>query len=160
MRTEKEIIEAIDNYSDTVRRICFVHLKNHADTEDISQNVFLKYATSDIEFFDEEHKKAWIIRVSVNACKDLLRNAFRTHTVSLDELVDQPAVQNNENKEVLEAVLSLPAKYKDVVYLFFYEGYSAVEIADILNKNVNTIYTRLSRAKVLLKDILGGEEDE
>lgn len=160
MRTEQEVTEAINNYGDTIRRICLVHLKNQADTEDIFQNTFLKYTLSDIVFEDEEHQKAWLIRVAVNSCKDLLKSAFRRHTVALDELINQPAVIDNEHKEILEAVLSLPNKYKDVIYLFFYEGYSAVEISGILGKNVNTIYTRLSRAKLLLKDILGGEDYE
>ena len=160
MRTEQEVTEAINNYGDTIRRICLVHLKNQADTEDIFQNTFLKYTLSDVVFEDEEHQKAWLIRVAVNSCKDLLKSAFRRHTVALDELINQPAVIDNEHKEILEAVLSLPNKYKDVIYLFFYEGYSAVEISGILGKNVNTIYTRLSRAKLLLKDILGGEDYE
>lgn len=84
MRSEIEISAALGRYSDTVRRLCMVHLKNIADTEDIFQTVFLKYALSSAEFESREHEKAWFIRVTINACRDLLRSFFRRRTVSLD----------------------------------------------------------------------------
>lgn len=157
MRSEEEVNRAIDLYADTVKRICMVHLKNYSDTEDIFQNVFLKYTLSSAVFKNDEHEKAWIIRVTVNACKDLLKNFFRSRTVPLDEAVSLPVKENDDNREVLEAVLNLPPKYKDVVYLFYYEGYSAVEIGKILGKNVNSIYTLLARARKLLKEKLESE---
>lgn len=158
MRSEQETNRAIELYADTVRRICLIHLKNHADTEDIFQNVFLKYLLSSTPFENEEHEKAWFIRVTINSCKDLLKSFFRNHTVSIEELTDQPASLTSDNTEVLEAVLSLPAKYRDVVYLHYYEGYTAIEIGRILKKNTNTIYTLLTRSKKLLKEKLGGDE--
>ena len=137
-----------------------LHLKNYADTEDIFQTVFLKYALSSVEFKSKEHEKAWMIRVTINACKDLLKSFFRKHTVSIDQLIEQPAPIPQNHREVLEAVLSLPKKYKDVVYLHFYEGYTAPQIGEILGKNVNTVYTLLTRAKKILKTKLGGSEYE
>ena len=134
MRSEEEVNRVIEQYSDTVRRICMVHLKNYADTEDIFQNVFLKYVLSSVSFENEEHEKAWFIRVTINACKDLLKSFFRTRTISIDEIVEQPTALQPDNREVLEAVLSLPAKYKDVVYLYYYEGYSVPQISRILRK--------------------------
>lgn len=160
MRSEKEVNRAIELYSDTVLRICMVHLKNHSDSEDVFQNVFLKYATSSVSFESEEHEKAWLIRVTINACKDLLRNFFRSHTVSMDEVMTSTIGVKEENREVIRAVLSLPSKYRSVVYLHYYEGYTASEIGGILHKNVNTIYTLLNRGKILLKEMLGGDEDE
>lgn len=160
MRSEQEINRAIELYADTVRRVCMVHLKNYHDTEDIFQDVFLKYALSSVKFENEEHEKAWFIRVAINACKDLLKSFFRSHTVSIDEVLPQEQAQHDDHREVLEAVLSLPTKYKDVIYLHYFEGYSAVEIGKMLGKNVNTIYTLLSRAKSLLKETLGGEDFE
>ena len=152
MRSEEEVSRAIDRYADTVRRICMVHLKNYADTEDIFQNVFLKYALSSDTFVNEEHEKAWIIKVTVNACRDLIKSFFRSRTVSLAELINEPVMVEEAQKEILEMVLNLPDKYKDIVYLYYYEGYSAVEIGRILGKNVNTIYTFLSRARKILKE--------
>ena len=160
MRSEQEVNRAVEQYADMVRRLCMIHLKNHADTEDIFQTVFLKYALSSVLFESAEHEKAWILRVTVNACKDLLKSFFRSRTVSLDDIMEQPAVMPQDHREVLEAVLSLPDKYKDAVYLHYYEGYTAPEISRILGKNVNTVYTILNRSKQLLREKLGGEEDE
>ena len=160
MRSETEINRAVDEYSDMVRRLCMLHLKNYADTEDIFQTVFLKYALSSVEFESKEHEKAWMIRVTINACKDLLKSFFRKHTVSIDQLIEQPAPVPQDHRKVLEAVLSLPKKYKDVVYLHFYEWYTAPQISEILGKNVNTVYTLLTRAKKILKTKLGGSEYE
>lgn len=159
MRSECEIDRAINQYADMVLKICMVHLKNKADTEDIFQNVFLKYATYKGTFDDSEHEKAWLIRVTVNACKDLLKSFFHRNVISIEDIQGLLAAPLPQEKgEVLEVVMSLPEKYKDVVYLYYYEGYSAVEISRLLKKNVNTIYTRLSRAKEILKEKLGGDE--
>ena len=157
MRSEEAVKRAIENYASTVKRICFIHLKNEADTEDICQTVFLKYAMNDKVFDSEAHEKAWIIRVTINACKDLLKSFFRKHTVSLDAYVEQGGVVDAAHSEVLEAVLALPEKYRRVIYLHYYEGYPAADIAEILRINVNTVYTQLTRAKTLLRDELGGE---
>lgn len=159
MRSEQEARQAIERYGDTVRRLCLIHLKNNADTEDIFQNVFLKYVLSSVIFENEEHEKAWIMRVTINACKDVLKSFFRSRTVPLDELVEQPAAWTEKDTGVLEAVLSLPEKYKDVIYLHYYEGYTAPEIGKILKKNPNTVYTLLNRARGLLREKLGGEQD-
>ncbi len=157
MHSEQEANRAIELYSDMIRKICMLHLKNYADTEDIFQTVFMKYLLHTAPFESEEHEKAWFIRVTVNACKDLLKSFFRRNAVPLEELSEQTAALPEQDREVLEAVLALPSKYKDVVYLHYYEGYSAAEIGRILNKNVNTVYTLLSRAREQLKQTLGGD---
>lgn len=157
MRSETEANRAIALYADTVRRICMVHLKSYTDTEDIFQTVFLKYVLSSAAFENEEHEKAWFIRVTINACKDLLKSFFRSRTVSLEEVLPQEAGVTDDHREVLEAVLALPPKYRNVVYLHYYEGYTAAEIGKLLGKNENTVYTLLSRAKGQLRDALGGD---
>lgn len=159
MRSEQEVNRAIEQYSDTIRRLCMIHLKNDADTEDIFQTVFLKYVLSSVCFESQAHEKAWFIRVTVNACKDLLRSFFRSRTTSLHELMERPAELPPDHREVLEAVLALPPKYRDVVYLHYYEEYTAPEIGQILGKNVNTVYTLLTRAKQMLRKKLGGDGD-
>ncbi len=157
MRSEQEVNKAVEQYSDTVRRVCMLYLKNYADTEDIFQTVFLKYVLSSAAFESEEHEKAWIIRVTINACKDLLGSFFRKRTVSLDEVMELPAQTSQDHREVLEAVLSLPQKYRDVVYLHYFEDYTAPQISRILGKNVNTVYTLLTRSKQMLREKLGGD---
>lgn len=160
MRNEQEVNRVVERYSDTVRRLCMIYLKNDADTEDIFQTVFLKYVLSSVVFENDEHEKAWIIRVTINACKDLLKSFFHSRTVSLEEIPEQPAELTPDHREVLEAVLSLPQKYRDVVYLHYYEDYSAPEISRILGRNVNTVYTLLTRSRLLLREKLTGDEHE
>ena len=157
MRSEADTNRAIEQYADMVRRICLVHLKNESDTEDIFQTVFLKYVLHSAPFESEEHEKAWLIRVTVNACRDLLRDLFRARTVPLEQWQAlAPLSPDPETREVLEAVLALPVKYRDVVYLHYYEGYTAGEIAGLLGRNVNTVYTLLTRARQRLKETLEG----
>lgn len=158
MRTEQQTERAIELYADTVLRLCTLYLKNHSDTEDIFQTVFLKYALHDRPFESAEHEKAWIIRVTVNACKDLLKSFFRSRTVPL-EAADCPAREEGHN-DLLEAVLALPKPYREVIYLHYYEGYTAPEIAGLLKRNPNTVYTHLQKAKELLREALGGARDE
>ena len=160
MRSEAEAVRAIERDSDTVRRICAGHLKNEADTEDIFQTVFLKYALSSVSFESDEHEKAWFIRGTLNACKDLLKSFFRGHTVPLDEAAAYPAQPPPDYRDVWEAVFALPQKYRDVVYLHYFEEYTAPEISRILGKNVNTVYTLLTRSKQLLREKLGGGYDD
>jgi len=159
MRSEQETTRAIERYSDTVRRLCMLHLKNEADTEDIFQTVFLKYVLSSVSFENDEHEKAWLIQVTINACKDLLKSFFRSHTVSLDKIMEQTSELPPDYSDVWEAVFSLPQKYRDVVYLHYFEDYTAPQISRILGKNVNTIYTLLTRSKKMLRERLGGGYD-
>ena len=156
MRSEQEVNIAIDRYADLVLRLCMVNLKNSADAEDIFQNVFLKYALSSVAFQSAEHEKAWFIRVTVNACRDLLKSFFRSHTVPLEELSDYAPDMNPERYAVMEALWALPKQYREVIYLHYYEGYTAPEIAGLLKRNLNTVYTHLNRGKELLKQSLGG----
>lgn len=157
MRDEQEVNRAVEEYADMIRRLCMIHLKNYHDAEDIFQTVFLKYVLSSVVFQNAQHEKAWFIRVTINACKDLLKNVFRSRTVPLNELIGRSQELPPDHSEVLEAVLSLPEKYRDVVYLYYYEEYSAAEISRLLGKNVNTVYTLLTRSKKMLREKLGGD---
>lgn len=159
MRSEPEVNNAIEQYSDMVLRLCMVYLKNNSDAEDIFQTVFLKYTMHDKPFSSPEHEKAWLIRVTINACKDLVKSFFRSRTVSLEELKDYAPSATREQYLVMEAVWTLPKQYRDVIYLHFYEGYTAPEISGILKRNPNTVYTHLNKGKQLLKEALGGALD-
>ena len=141
MRSEQEVEQAIDLHSDMIRRICLLHLNSHEDTEDVLQEVFLKYVLHSAVFESQEHEKAWLIRVTLNACKE------------------EAASVMPEQMGILEIVLSLPVKYKDVIYLHYYEGYTAKEIGTMLHKKENTVYSLLSRGRELLKQKLGGDRN-
>lgn len=157
MKSPEDVNRVVEQYADMVRRICFVHLKSTHDTEDVFQNVFLKYMLYEGGFENGEHEKAWFARVTINACTDWLRGLARRRWVPLDTVLEESDMPDEASREVLEVVLQLPDRYRRVVYLYYYEGYSAVEIAGILGKKENTIYTWLSRAKGMLREKLGGE---
>ena len=131
--------------------------ENKHDTEDVFQNVYMKYLLYEGSFEGSEHEKAWFVRVTINACTDWMRYLSRRKWVSLEAFGEESVVLDEQSKEILEVVLKLPEKYRNVIYLFYYEEYSAVEIAKILGKKENTIYTWLSRAKEILREKLGGE---
>ena len=158
MRSDFDVTQAIERHADTVKRLCMVYLKNYADSEDIFQTVFLKYALSSVAFESPEHENAWFVRVTINACRDLQRSFFRRKSVSLDEVAGLPEIKDPDHREVLEAVLSLPEKYRISIFLHYYEGYTAQEIAKITGKNKNTVYTLLNRGRLLLKEALESGE--
>lgn len=157
MRSEEEVNHAVEKYADMIQRICFYHLKNQADTEDVFQNVFLKYMLHEEAFHDPEHEKAWLLRVAINDCKDHLKSLFRRSMVPLQAVQELEADIPDDHREVLEAVLSLPKRYKDVIYLHYYEGYTAAEIGEIIGRKENTVYSLLSRGRSMLKKELGGD---
>ncbi len=144
-----------DKYCDTVYRLAFARTKNRFDAEDILQTVFLKLMKTDTCFENEEHLKAWLLKVSINSSKNLLTSAWMrlTEGIKDDYSVDVP-----ENTEVYSLVLGLESKYRTVIHLFYYEGYSLKEIAQILNCNESTVKTRLSRARSKLQSKLKGED--
>ena len=160
MRKEAEVNRALELYADTVRRICFMYLKNDADVEDVFQEVFLKYLLHPSSFESDAHEKAWLIRVAINVCKDVLKSFFRRRVRSLEEINTEPFYMQEEEKELLEVVLQLPPKYRNVIYLFYYEGYKVREISEIKGKNENTIHTWLKRGREALREKLGGELDD
>jgi len=161
MRSEAELSRALQRYANTVRRVCFMHLNNRSDMEDIFQDVFLKYALHEAAFESDDHERAWLIRVAINACKDTVKSFWRRRVGSLEDADISCLSISDESRDVLDAVLRLtPPKYRDVIYLHYYEGYKASEIALILGQKEKTIYTWLARAREQLKISLGGERFE
>lgn len=152
------VTDALSKYADMVRRICFMHLRNKADVDDIFQEVFLKLLQHSGKFQSEEHEKAWLCRVAINKCNDFHRSFFRKNVCSIDDVT--LVFENKEETEVMREVLALPPKYKNVIYLFYYENYTVPEISKILGKKENTVYSLLHRAKAVLKEKLGVENYE
>ena len=147
--TNDTITAAIEKYSDMIRRICFLYLKNDADVEDVFQEVFLKFFQNFDTFESEEHQKAWLCRVAFNKCKDLHKSFWRKNVVGIEDR--ELPYELPEQSEVTKAVLELPPDQKELIYLHYYEGRPIPEIAEIMQKNQNTVYSLLRRAKTRLK---------
>ena len=146
--------ELIEKYSDTVYRVAFSRTQNVSDAQDITQEVFLKYikyTKAGNTFRDEEHQKAWLLKVAVNTGNTFVTTAWFRHRASLEEVGEVAAETKEDRSEVFDAVMDIPEKYRLVVHLFYYEEYSIKEIAVILEKNENTIKTLLNRGRALLK---------
>lgn len=134
-----------------VYRLAFTYLKNSHDADDITQEVFLKYVTLDKTFQSDEHLKSWLITVTINHCKNLLKSSWFKKTQPLDENIQ---FEQQKNSNLYHAVMTLSKDYRTVIYLFYYEDYSTKEIASMLGKNESTIRSHLARARKKLKNIL------
>lgn len=160
MRDARDIERAMDAYGDIVWRACLTYVTPH-DAEDAFQDTFVKYARRDEEFRDEEHKKAWLVRVAVNGCKDLLRSRARAHA-SLDAELERrgdgflraPADLSCDVREALDAVSRLSDPPKTPLYLFACEGYTVPEIARLIGAPEGTVYSWISRGRAQLKEAL------
>jgi len=149
-----EYARIVEAYMDTVYRIAINYAKSVHDAEDIVQNTFVKLLTKNVVFQDEEHIRRWLIRVAVNECNNLCSSYWRRQVDSIDALGVEPEFTQPEYSGLYEAVRLLPPKCRSVVHLFYYEGYSCKEIADILHISEATVRTRLVRARKLLKEQL------
>ena len=154
----REAERLVDTYSDLILRLSWTYLKSTQDGEDICQTVLLKLFTGEETFESPEHERAWVIRTTVNACKDELR-AFRRRAVPLDALTEAEA-PDVPRSEVLDAVMALPVKYREAIYLFYYEGYSIDEIAALTGRSGAAVSAHLSRGRKKLRELLGGKEYE
>lgn len=148
------VSKAIEKYANMVRRICFLYLRDKEDVEDIFQEVFLKYFLNVGQLKDEEHQKAWLCRVTFNTCKNLTRSFWRKKVVSIEK-IDIP-YEHPEEGELLKEVVKLPSDYKEVIYLHYFEGWTIPEIAEMMQKNTNTVYSQLRYAKERLKRKMEG----
>lgn len=159
--TDAEFNLCVDKYIKMVYRIAFHYFGNREDAEDIAQEVFLKLYSSDLTRDSEDEIKAWLIRVTSNACHSLFRKPFLRKRIDYDDYEWEQIPDNSTkvqdivtHKVILDAVLSLPERYRILVYLYYYEGYSCSQIGKILQIKETTVQTRLSRARGKLRDML------
>ena len=146
----------VREYADPILRVCAAYSLGRSDAQDICQTVFLKLLQKPREFASPEHEKAWIIRTAVNLCKDHLKSGWRRATVALDAAEAVPAPAEEEGS-LLSAVNLLPPKYRTVIYLYYYEGYAAREIAQLLGEKPATVSTQLNRGRQQLRTLLESE---
>lgn len=155
--TAKTPEQLIYDYGNTVYRLAYAQTRSQHDADDIFQEVFLRVAQNRPVFDSESHEQAWILRVTLNCLKSHWRAAWRRHDVPLDERIPFPAP---EERALDKALRQLSPKYRAAVHLFYYEGYSAEEIAHMTGEKPSTIRTRLTRARAQLRDLLKGESDD
>jgi RNA polymerase sigma-70 factor (ECF subfamily) len=151
IHTQDDIVTTIEQYSNTIYKVAFSYTRDRTVAEDILQNVFLKYMTASIEYHGEEHKKAWLLRVTINECKKSYFSLWNLRKIPLEDVY---SFQEPEKHAVFFAVMDLPVRYRLIIHLFYYEELSVKEIGQVLHLNENTIMSRLYRGRKLLKDIL------
>lgn len=156
--TKERLEQIFRDYYQLIYRVAFSQVKNHADAEDITQEVFLKIIRHDMRYQSMEHERAWIVRVTINVCRDLLKSKWHKTSVSMEEVSEAQRGSCENFTEIQDdmmwAVLQLPEKYRNCLYLFYYEDYSIKEIAQSLEMPENTVKTNLKRGRQALKEFL------
>ncbi len=148
--------EVVRKYTQTVAGVCLTRLQIWADTEDCFQNTFFKLYTKSPSFKDENHLKAWLIKVAVNECNNYLKKNRRT--ISIESVKEQPSYHSEDEMDITWALMKLPPNYRDILYLHYCERYKVKEIAKILGKNPKTVMVMLKRGREMLRKIYGGDE--
>ena len=152
--------ELFVRYRNSLYAAAFNVCKNAQDAEDAVQDTFIQYYSSKKEFDNEQHIRAWLIRVAINKAKNTNRTFWKKNRTSLEEYMETLAFETPESEELFGAVMNLPGKYRIVIHLFYYEDYSVHEIGDILKISDSNVKVRLSRGRSLLKERLQEEWDD
>ena len=150
---------AARQYQNMVYRTALHALGSPQDADDAVQEVFLRLFRYKEPFAGEEHLRRWLLRVTVNYCRDVLKSPWRKRTCDLEACAQVPAPEA-EDGSVLAAVNGLPPHYRAVIYLHYYEGYTAAETGEILGVPTATVHTRLARGRAKLKALIGGMDYE
>jgi RNA polymerase sigma factor (sigma-70 family) len=162
---KENAIQAMKSYGNIILRMSFSYLHNLTDAEDILQDTLLSLMKANPAFSDPNHEKAWLLRVAINLCKNKLKSSWFKRVKILEDypddiMSDTMSDTMSENESILlDIVNKLPVKYREVIHLFYYEGYSTAEIAGLLQKNESTVRSLLRRAREKLKADLKGEYD-
>lgn len=149
--TDAEFRLAVERYGDMLFRLAYSCTRSRADAEDVMQETLLKLYTAQKAFESPDHEKNWLVRVAVNECRHLLRTPWRRRTGPLEEAADTPVWDTPAQSELFRQVMALPPKYRAAIYLYYYEGYAAREIAALLGAKISTVQTWLLRARGQLK---------
>ncbi len=150
-----DIEKAVHTYGNSLCRLCYVMLNNEKDAEDAVQDTFMKYIEKSPAFADLEHEKAWLITVAQNRCRDILRQ--RKRYLQTDVEVVQEYIATTENSGILDALMTLPEKFRLVLTLYYIEGYRVENIAKIIGKTPSAVKMRLQKGRHLLKEAYGKE---
>lgn len=151
--------EAYKKYADRIFGAAFNVCQNQADADDVVQDTFIKYHSWKKEFSDEEHIKAWLLKVAINRARDIRTSFWRKNKVTWEDYMEDLIFEKPEDEHIFEAVMKLPQKYRTVIHLYYFEEYSITEITEILHSRVGTVKSQLSRGRLLLKQMLKEEWD-
>lgn len=143
-----------EKYANIVFRTTLSFCNSIDDAEDAVQNAFCQLLKTDTKFNDDEHIRRWLVKVAINECKMMYRSYWRKNSISFEELNFEPEFVDDTNREVLYEVMKLSPKYRSVLHLYYYEGYSCKEIAKVLKISESAVQTRLLRARNILKEKL------
>lgn len=158
--TTEDISRLLTQYGDMVLRISYAYLKNQADAEDVSQDVFLKLMDKKPAFHDKTHEKSWLIRTTINMCKNKVGLFWNKNRCAIDAVPEESRWDHYRSDDfVRDAVMSLPEKYRILIHLYYYEGFSTPELAKLTNQREATVRSSLHRARERLKEILKEEYD-
>lgn len=157
---KKNSLETVyDKYADMLFRLALSHLQRREDAEDAIQDVFMKYYSTSPKFSDDEHERAWLIRVTVNRCHDLSRRGSIRDHASLDDILEMAGEERTDAENLLATVHELPEKYRTAIVLHYLEGFSVEEVSGILKLSLSAVKMRLSRGRELLKSLINEEEN-
>lgn len=176
---ERDLQLKIDQYGDMLFKLSYIRLQNVEDAEDVVQEVFYQYIKNRASFQSPEHEKAWLLKVTMNACRKVWRSAWYRHrsdwqhdddareenwpeeirgaSGSSQPGPEEAAFQKEKRRQLLNAVLDLPAKYRDVIHLFYYEELSVKEIAKVTGRAESTVTSQLTRGREMLRKVLRSE---
>lgn len=158
---DDDVNAVVNAYSDLIYRLAFANVKSGTNADDIFQDVFMRYIKTvkkGICFENEEHRKAWFIRVTINCCKSFVSSSWFRRTTELNDNINESYDEAVDEKiDFHNALQQIPQKYRTVIHLFYYEQLSIEQISSVLNQKNSTIRTQLTRARALLKEILKGE---
>lgn len=159
LRTDDCVEKIIEKYSNMIYKLAYAQTRDKNDADDVFQEVFLRYIRKQPRFENQEHEKAWFIRVTINCCKNIWNSPFKKHTKPLDKSINNIAIEDSYDEHLLEEHLDkLPKKYRIVIHLFYYEDMSIKSIGEAINKKESTVRMQLTRARRLLKDFMEGDE--
>ena len=150
--TQDQRTQTVERWGDMVWRLALARTASVPDAEDVFQDVFLQYFRHEDRFHTDEYRKAWLLRCTINRCKTLMSSPWRRRTIPLDAAAEVGV--EDDYREVYNAVLSLPAKYRAVIHLHYFEGLSVAEMAAALQSTEGTVKSQLSRGRALLRDML------
>ena len=156
-KLSQNIEEIYERHVNMIYQVSFAYMKNKADTEDIVEDVFVKLLKTKVTFQSYEHEKAWLLRTAINLCKNSLKH-WQRKNADIDDYKNLQGENPFKANEIFKTVMELPDKYKEVIYLHYYEGYTSAEIAQILRRNQSTIRNHLQEARKILKEVLENEE--